>query len=515
MSSHAVHARDYWKYLLFIFSFVVILGSGYLSRWDASLIDFWGIWFYGTNLDVYDARSLFNGFFPIGYAIILRLVTTHYVVLGAYVINAFAFYCLVRVSYYFARMYNKTSIAAVVVMVSCLFPDLILSATAIGPDLLTAALVSLSTVFLWKCIVESGRGSDVPKLNCVCSGLFLGLSVLVRQHSVIFLPIFLLVYLLIANANLKRILLFSAVALSVIMINVIVNVFAGHSPLETAQNFNVYKLIYGVDVYNPPSSVPDSILRMILSAPKMFFINYTKCLSAIIPLGIPALIGYIMLECKHKRTICKMSALCIVLYALPVSLGGSPRAWIALTVFIMTPLSLVLSDLVEKWRNRSVAPVKDYYVSTLTTSFIVFVLFVNLIKPIVGQITLRRTHMAEYDFIRDVLYKNKLNDSQEVFTDDFGLYFDHSKSVLPRRNGSWLRFSTWKYANMYPQYGLSSINLIHQSFRSSGVKFLVLSSNCKTLSPALEEVYQIRSPIVKRGFVLLGDIGAYKIFEVR
>jgi hypothetical protein len=151
---------------------------------------------------------------------------------------------------------------------------------------------------------------------------------------------------------------------------------------------------------------------------------------------------------------------------------------------------------------------------TIAIAFILVVGAISGSKDFARELRDRRKSQLELASIRNVLSDHKLVDALDVFTDSFDIYVDRSKSILPRRNGGWMRYSTWKYSTIYPQYKFISVKSTYKEFKSTGVRFLVLSSNSGNVSSTLREVYACESHESREYFELLKDLGNYRVLKV-
>lgn len=496
-----------------VLSLSTIMVTGYLTHWDVTLNDFWGIWYYGDNLNIREPASLYNGFFPIGYALLISTLLKLSNVMGAYAVNAISYTTLLLTIFSVTSRSIAQPLRLIIAMLIGLHPSILIAYTTLGPDVIAASLIAISSAITWS-YMEKGKGCDYDATKMFfIAGVTLGASTLFRSHSALFIPLFtLLMYT--KKLPLKYLSRFVFGSMSMAMIQILVNMVSGHGPIDNAQNYNVYKTVHGIDWWNPPTNIPTSTLNIILSSPSSFLQNYFSHFSWLMSFTVPGIIGSIYLKASHHRFICMSSVYFIVLYSLPVSIGGSPRAWITILIFICAPAGLLCSHLLMRLLRitRSIQ-LWDILCNTLI-AFAVVTQLLSFMKMFAVDIRNRMVAREDSILVYETLRQLDVGDATEIFTDSFDLYFEDTKSILPRRNGGWMRYATWKYTSRYPQYTLKDIESLTKDFKDTGVKYVVLTRSCGQAASVLSEIHAWKTTESRIHFKLVTETKSYKVFKI-
>jgi len=159
------------------FYFAVVIGCAIahaaLSAWiryHVSLNDFWAIYYIVTRLDFAEPATLQNGFFPIGYPLLLWL-SPQSEITTAFFLNTVAVVALLTSMGAIARITLGSTWAGVVALSLVFIPSLSRYAFVPSPDMLMVALLALSGVSLaW--VLSNDRE---PPVGWILVGVFAGL----------------------------------------------------------------------------------------------------------------------------------------------------------------------------------------------------------------------------------------------------------------------------------------------------------------------------------------------------
>ena len=139
----------------------------------------------------------------------------------------------------------------------------------------------------------------------------------------------------------------------VISIQGFANLISGHGVIETAQNFNIYKFLYGVDWLHPPSKgviEKFSLLETIRSDPRLFLNAYLPAFWGLVVYACPGVVCFFVSTNTSIKKFGLFSAMVTFLYAVPVSLGDSPSApLILMIVSFIFGISFVCVDGKNNW----------------------------------------------------------------------------------------------------------------------------------------------------------------------
>lgn len=476
-----------------------------LLRFPVIENDFWGVLYYGQHLTWADKASLYNGFFPIGYAFLLRLLPYEQVIPWAFLFNLlFGALFAASVTCLVASFDRRTVWAAAAFALAVSYPTVFRYSLVIGADMGAASLAMLAVFFLWKDPL-SGKESDT-RFQPLLAGALLGLSTLWRGHLVVFSLAVIFSFWLFQKPSFAYLWKLLAAFLVAASIQAIVNLLSGHSPLETAQAFNIYKTFHNVDWRNPPSDeqiAQFSLFDLIARRPQLFLARYKILLAPLLPLSLPSIFLLLVSKNAVLTRFAKFSALSIVLYSLPVALGDSPRAPLPLAGLFLPSVVFLWMALLERFRTfaRFLAP----------AAVILFAAALLLLWSR-NAAFFRETRKAD-DVPRRVeriLLRAGLHTPRQVFTDRYNLYF-HIPPYEPRYNGGWGIYSLWGYEQENPELPMTSFEEFRAACAEQGIQYLVLSPKADTLSDFLYETYLANG----NDFIeLIGTSGNLKIFRL-
>ncbi len=490
----------------FLLSSLLFAAIAILLRFPVIENDFWGVLYYGRRLTWADTASLYNGFFPIGYAFLLRLLPYAQVIPWASIINVFFGAALVAAVTRLVSAFDQRKawvVAAFVLSVS--YPMVFRYTLVIGADMGAASMAALAILALWKDPL-AGRESETRFQPFLAGGL-LGLSTLWRGHLAVFSLVVILGFWLFQRPSFAYLWRLLAAFLVVASIQAITNLLSGHGPLETAQAFNIYKTFHDVDWRNPPPEeqiAQFSLLDFALRHPQRFLTRYGVLLSPHLPLVLSSLFLLFIPKNPVLKRFAKFSTLTILLYSLPVALGGSPRSTLPLAGPFLVCVMFLWMALLDRFRTfpRFLVPV----------TALLFAASLSLLWPRNAEF-LRETRKAD-DVPRRVeriLLRAGLGSPRQVFTDRFNLYF-HVPPYEPRYNGGWGLYSLWGYEQENPELPMTSFEAFAASCEEQGIQYLVLSPKASTLSDFLYEIYASDE---SEFFELLGTSGNLKIFRFK
>lgn len=490
----------------------IVLSIGAMTDFYVFLNDFWGIYFYASNMSLAEPQSLYNGFFPIGYPLIVKYIPAGLLLPGAYLLNAIFIGILITTSALLVGKAYGYLAASIVAALIALYPLYFRYANTLGPDIGTAALTGCAVWLLWKDRLASGSPSV---LNLIVAGALLGASALLRTHCLVLSLAIIASFIVtmrpfICRYNMLLLLAFFAM----LLIQVTVNLLSDHGPFETAQKFNIYKFLRGIDFFNPPEAINESVVALLLSDPSRVFWNYLYGFSGIAIYASPA-IGLFFLSNKAIiQRFSIFSALSVILYSVPVALGDSPRAPIPLAAISFVPLTMLIFEAYQKISSHKIITRQAKQVSVALagcSAAIVLSLWASDDWRTIGWAR-QRSDLLER--IEHHLKELGMISSREVFTDSFDVYFRHSQYFIPRFNGGWGVYSLWGYADYNPQIPIGSSSEFLDACVSTGIKFLLLTPKSKGLAPFLGHLYDNVNSGQDKAVFYAGSISSFKIFYI-
>jgi hypothetical protein len=299
---------------------------------------------------------------------------------------------------------------------------------------------------------------------------------------------------------------------------VLVNLISGHGALETAQSFNIYKFFYGINDTYPPSPAnieKFSLIGTVMSNPKGALDAYLLSFGYLISFGWPAAVCFVL---SPKGRISRYSLfllLFVLLYAIPVSIGGSPRSAIMLMAAYASSfalLAVVLADLAEKIFNP------NKWITGLV--FILFIaasaqLFYGWIIYDVGFIRESRAERKVLAVIEQTLVSSGMKSPTEVFADRYDFYTPNKMPYRSRQIGNWSQDWVWGYSDEFRPLPNDSWDSFSAACKEQGIRFLVLSPNSFYRGDIFPPIYHQEVNIDALGLQFIAQRGNIRIYEFK
>lgn len=473
--------------LLFLLSFATCFASARALSYHVVLNDFWTVFYYARNLTQSIPHSLQNSLFPIGYAAILHLMPVRHALWMAFLLNVGLASVAVTAASALALVDGRLWRAVLVGVVATFYPLTFRYANTTGPDIGVAAFIALGIYFLWQPQLDPRPAPPARNaLFLLLSGFFLGLASLWRSHAVVAGVAMLFVYALLTGFRTfwqqKRL---WVTFLLVAGVQALVNLVSGHSPLENAQYFNIYKTFFGNNWLTVPEQTSQGVFGLLLSNPGDFLQEYLPEVWKVALYAWPSVpLCLVSREAPLKR-FALFSGLVIALYALPVAFGSSPRAPIAITPLAFVSFGFLVSELFDR-----LLPRRPVFVAGLTV-FLGLLAFTGWQWQ---QVNAKFIHdfsqrHERYLRIERKLRKLGLTSPDQVFTNNYNIYFPVTPPYYPRSNGGWDVTVTWNYRNEYPELPVSSWQEFSAACRAQGIRFLLFTNYSYELAPYFGDLY--------------------------
>jgi len=487
---------------------------GVWSRFHARLADFWIVLHYARGMRWAEPASWYCGFYPIGYALFLRLFPEHSVVFWAYILNAIlAGLAVAAVAMLVAAAAGRRwGIAGFVAGLS--HPLVFVFANTPGADIGAAAFTSLAVYLLWK--DAFGEGPEPPRARqLMAAGLLLGLAALWRSHCVVSSAALIVAYCAVFRRRLsRRVLMLPFMFGLVFAVQPIVNVWSGHGLFATAQRFNVYKMMHGIDWWHPPREIRESVFELIVRNPRRFLEGYVPFLVGTAILGWPAVLCARVAEGKPAARFAAFALLGILVYAVPVGLGGSGRGPVVMGGLFTACFVLLIAAGVA-WIRAAPGLIGMRRAAVLSAlGFLVGVQLLQWLREDWFQLRTFRRRREVLGKIEETLVARGLRDAREVFTDLFRFYLPSVPPFLPNRNGGWARYAVRGFNDTYPELPVGSPDEFFAACRTRGIRFLVLTPDCRHVAGWLHRLYSHSLAGAARGVEYIGQRGVYRVFAV-
>lgn len=504
--------------LFFAFGSIFTFAVGWMMQFHALSNDYWNILYYGRNMTLTQPESLYNGFYPFGYAFLIGQFPFTYVLPLSYLLNALLsglFIASVSTLISYADSVPATLIAF---FASLAEPFIFQNANTLSPDIGAAAFTAFAVYLLCQNWLAKEK-REPTNSQLILAGISLGLSFLWRTHAAVSIVAILAAYVLLTGIRPLRpriLLLISLVGVA--GLQVLVNLISGHGPLETGQAFNLYKFFYGVDWTYPPA--PEdiegfSLWKTITDDPvnafnlyKPFFLYFISHLWA-------AALTFLISPKGRFSRFALFSFIFIVLYAIPISLSDSARSPVILMSVYLPSVAILLAAMIDVVKSRF-ASIR-WVEWAVTSVFIVFG-FQIFYGWVVYDIGLIRAAIAErkvLSVIEQTLISNGMTSPNEVFADRYDFYTPNTMPYRSRQIGNWSAGWVWGFDEEFPAIPNDSWEAFSQASREQGVRFLVLSQNSHYRGDIFPPIYNEEVDVEVLGLRFIGQRGKMRLYKFK
>lgn len=522
--------------LFYVFGAGLILVVGRLTEFHALSNDYWNILYYGRHMTLSQPESLYNGFYPFGYAFLIGQMPFTYVLPLSFILNALLSGLLVASVSTLVSYADSVPATILAFYLSIAAPFVYQNAITLSPDIGAAAFTAFAVFLLcrdWLAPVPQTSVCDSGKLKFavrpILAGISLGLSFLWRTHAAVSILAILAGYFLLTGIRPFRPRLYLLGALAATAgLQVVVNLISGHGPFETGQAFNLYKFFYGMDwTYPPaPADIKDfSLFQTIAEDParafgyaRPFFLYFISHLWA-------AGLAFLLSPKGRYARFSLFAAVFIILYSIPISFSDSARSPVIMMCVYLASVAVLLAVLIETAKkyilNR--APAAGDGGADLRSRLIEWIVFAVFIAVgfrtfhnwAVYDIGITRAAIAErrvLSVIEQTLLDNGMTSPTEVFADRYDFYTPNTMPYRSRQIGNWSAGWVWGYAEEFPELPNESWESFSQACREQGVRFLVLSQNSHYRGDIFPPIYNDEADIQALGLRFIGQRGKMRIY---
>lgn len=505
-------------FLFFAFGAGLTFAIGWLTQFHALSNDYWNILYYGRNMSLAQPESLYNGFYPFGYAFLIGQMPFTYVLPLSYLLNALlSGLFIASVSTLVA--YTDNIPATVVAFYSSIAaPFVFQNANTLSPDIGAAAFTAFAVFLLFRGVFNKDQ-NELTESQWVAAGISLGLSFLWRTHAAVSIVAILAGYVLLNGIRPIRPLLFLAGSLALIAgLQVIVNLISGHAPLETGQAFNLYKFFNGVDWTYPPSPADIegfSLFKIVAEDPVRAWNYYQPFFFYFVSHVWAAVIAFILSPKGRYSRFSQFAFIFIVLYAIPISLSDSARSPVILMSVYIPSVAVLLAALIDLAKKH--LPTIRWAEPAVTVAFIAlgFQIFYGWAVYDVGLIRAAIAERKVLSVIEQTLVNNGMTSPSQVFADRYDFYTPNTMPYRSRQIGNWSAGWVWGYAEEFPALPNDSWESFAQASREQGVRFLVLSQNSHYRGDIFPPIYKDEVDLEALGLRFIGQRGKMRIYEFK
>jgi hypothetical protein len=487
---------------------VVIALVGILTDLHTPLNDFWGNYTLAQGLDSGDLNTFYDGFYPVGYTVLLRvLLRFGYPPLPAVGINVVLTWLLVFSALGVMRLRGLGVLPSLLaVSLVFLFPQVFQCLYTPGAD--SGAMVFF-TVGSFALLVALLAPSPRAWWYALAGGC-LGMAALWRYHA---LPAGLFLLVTAALAYRKRIagLILALASCAVVYgCQIAVNVLSGHSPLQTYQSFNIYLHVHHVNWYHT-AAVPSvgNPLSVVLSDPSAFLSSYFATFVRIFPaLSAPLILCFFSRDRPLRRAATLWLCFCF-LYSGLMATADSGRA-----VLLGLPVSLcfLLVSGHALWLNRIRARVTFASWSPMVGTLVVVLLLGACATKDTATVLSWRKASRYYRAVEQVCVREGITDARQVYSTDLYHYFHGIPPYRPSYSGGWLDLPPYHSKNEAHGVSLASEQAFIQDCKVRGIRIVHLTPGCKRAAAFLYRIYSSRRGA--EGLAFIAQVGRSRLFRV-
>ena len=248
---------------------VAIALVGILTDFHTPLNDFWGNHYLSQRLDPRNLATFYDGFYPVGYTVLLRLLARFgYPPFSALGINVALTWLLAFSTLAILRLRGLAVLPSLIAAsLVFLFPQVFDYLYTPGADCGAMVFFTVGTYVLLVALL-----APTPRAwwYALAGGL-LGMASLWRYHAVLASAFLVAAASLAYRKRIAGVMLALASCALVYACQVAVNVLSGHSPFQTYQAFNLYQHMHPISWYRT-AEIPSlgTPLSIVFSNPSAF-----------------------------------------------------------------------------------------------------------------------------------------------------------------------------------------------------------------------------------------------------
>lgn len=511
--SRAVGAPDRhstWLWRIWIYAAlysIALVFANYRTGFHVGLNDFWGNYYHAENLDFANARSLYDGFYPIGYPVLLRGMPVDDLLAAGFLLAAAARVMFIGLFGSLALALVSGPWALIATISLSLIPRMfqhVLTPTADIPMLIP--LLSGAALQLLAVVSEGTRRQRV--WNMIGAGVLLGAAGLLRQHALAMALGLMIGCALVRPRCIGWVLVAGVSCLLAYSPQMMISMAAGHGPLETSQYVNIYKMTHGVELRDIPLDLTHDIRDIVSADPGRFLRAWAEHLVRMLPLLVPAVVAGFWPSDVTLRRIGRIVAIGGALYLAVVSTGWSHRAVLPILPWTVVLTGAVLHRAIGSLTLRDDAAGRRVVAVGSLVLLVAGMYASNRNARLVSGYM--ETH-HRYALVERLVESTGAVHPKQVYTTDGSLYLPFTPPHFPYFDGTWGLFSLYEYAERYPRLDTSSVESFRRACLREGITHVVLPSNAPNVSKTFGTMLSDREQTT--GFDRLGDVGGFTVFR--
>ena len=474
--------------------------------------DFWDTYFIARHLQTSIPASLYNPLFPIGYCSFLKLIMGKGLpVVPAIIANImFGMVTLFTCSYVYKKFLSLW-VALISLILLSLFPKFFHYFNVGGADPMSVMFFTLGTAIIAHALTTPFRYRKWARSRFLAAGALMGLSAITRYHVFVGSILLLIAFAVFFRKEWKNFAISFIGFISIYSIQWAINLLSGHSLFETGYgSINIYNLMYNVNYYKTTHlQLPASTLQIVLQNPLLFFRKYIITLLSLTPCYMPPVIAAFIVRERAARNLSKGIALWSIFYFGLFATSTSERQMLIVLPWTLLSAGFILQEIWHYINKKTVFKSQLYRFSLI--ALIMLSMAGLAAKDFMN--TMRRAHSrSAYCTVESYLANSGLSKANQTFTTDFDLYFRSLPYCMPYFNGGAPRNGTYLYDKEFPEFPVGSINEFAGYCQKQGVRFVILTPDCDSLSMELRKVYDEKPA---NGVLMFRkEINDLRVFEV-
>lgn len=315
------------------------------------LNDFWGNAFAADHWE-WNARRMWNGFFPPGYPFLLTILPGQRMLTSAYTFNVLAGTVLLLAVWRFMQHAGATWTGVLAMSLVALHPLLLAQVLTTGPD---AAFVTLAVV--GALLIFGATVLPQPSLRAaVIGGMALAAAGWLRYHAFPFSAAVFVAAAVVGGRARVRLVAFAALPVLLAGVALLCLGWAAGDPWAVLrdQAFNTYtRLIQGPNWFQlpPASAFPSTVGEAIARDPAAFRRNYVAFSAPHLWLVLPP-VAALILGSRVARLFGLYALIVSALFVPVVNLGASPRGVACVVPLVLIAGAWAIGDSLGRVRSE-------------------------------------------------------------------------------------------------------------------------------------------------------------------
>ncbi len=498
--------RDVWVFAC-LYSLVLLL-LNYWNGFHVGINDFWANYYQADNQDFSDAATLYDGFFPIGYPTLLRMLPGDDYVEAGFLIAAACRMLLIGGFGTIALRYLPGTWALAATGAFAILPRVFENVFSPAADL-PMIVLGIAGAGLLLLAGNPDRPRQTRVALWIGAGVLFGYSGLIRQHGLVLAAGFMLGAVLTRPRDFFYVLLCGVMCTAAYFPQFIVNVRTGHGLFETMQYVNVYKMMHGVELRDVPLDLAPDLRKIISEDPVRFFAEWSRYVFGMAPVLIPALLASLAMRDPVLRRLGRIVLIAGVPYLAAVALGWSSRA-----VLPMIPWAVLLTAcLVQRTQAYVSIRVGRGMLFNAVVGASVLVIAALASETNAGLVRGYLLDHHRYSEVEKTVVGQGLVHPKQLYATDGNLYLPLTPPHWPYFDGTWAHYSLYQYNERYPRLNVKSVAGFAHDCARQGITHIALAGNALEVGPALGEL--LKNPGMYPEFEYVGEVGNYALFRRR